>query len=516
MNKHRDWVLLLILTLLVLVTRLPSLAEPLDNDSGANAFFARQMLRGEILYDKFHPVHHLPGIYYTYEAAFKLFGDTPVAPKLFLIPWALACAWLVFWIGSSFFDRLSGIVGSIFFILVSSQILLKGTTVETEHFANLPLTAGVYLAIVLLRKKAPAWQFIWVGFVGAVCILYKITFIAPLAVAGISILIEAWLERNQTKPWKTAFLRLVWMSSGLLIPLAAVAAYFASQGLWDRLLLVFKIGFGYVEGGGMLSWLPPPFGFPLFWMGVNNAALLIFGLLGTYRCARRAIPLRNNEQLTDLMLVLWLIVSFAEAGLRWGGWHHYALLVVPPLALMAAFEITAAYERWRVKGSARQASLGMGMMIASVVLIFGMMNYAFYSNYIAYKLGRISYEDFIYGYTDAPTATAAVGATALKAEIIGKYLQAHTNPDDLIYLATESVQAYYYADRNPPVDILWPDFLLVTGPAERIFDPRTKYIVLDSPERMEHPQWLMEGLHRDYDLETIIGGHEIYRRYSSK
>ncbi|RPJ27661.1 MAG: hypothetical protein EHM33_07300 [Chloroflexi bacterium] len=510
MHKKYDWVLFILFTLILIATRLPSLDEPLDNDSGSVAFFARQMLRGEVLYDKFHTGHHLPGIYYTFEIAFSLFGDNPIAPKLFLLPWALACAWLIFQMGRLFLNNLSGLLGTVFFILISSQVLLKGTTVEMEHFANLPLTAGVFLSIVLLRNKAPAWQFIWVGFIGAICILYKINFVAPLAVAGISILAEAWLKRNQANVLRTAFFRLAWMSIGLLIPLAVIGAYFVSLGLWDRLLIIFKDGSGYMRGGGMLAWLPPPFGFPIFWMSVSNAALLIFGLLGTYRCARRAFPLQNKDNLTNFMLVLWLIISFAEAGLRRGGWEHYALLVVPPLALMAAFEITQAYERWKIKSSERQAILGMGVMIALVILNFGVMNYDFYSHNIAYKLGHISREDFIHGYE----GTSGTGPAALNAEAIGNYLQAHTTPEDLIYLGTMSVQAYYYADREPPIDVIWPDTIFMTGPAERIFDPRTKYIVLDTPEKIDHPQWLMEGLSRYYYLETIIGDQEIYRRQS--
>jgi hypothetical protein len=314
MYKKQDWILFIILTLLLIITRLPALDEPLDNDSGSVAFFARQMLRGETLYDKFHPTHHLPGIYYTFELAFRLFGDNPIAPKLFLFPWALACAWLIFYMGRSFMDDLSGFVGAIFFILVSSQVLMKGTTVEMEHFANLPLTAGIFLTIVFLQKKVPAWQFIWVGLAGALCILYKIIFIAPLAVAGISILAMAWLERGQINSWRTAFSRLAWMSVGLVIPLAFVGAYFASLGLWDRFLLVFRLGFGYIQDSGMFSWLPSPFGFPIFWMGVNNAALLIIGLFGTYRCIKRSVPLRGIDNLTHFALVLWLIVSLMQAG----------------------------------------------------------------------------------------------------------------------------------------------------------------------------------------------------------
>src|SRR5512145_946563 len=104
MGKRQSWFLLIALALTLILVRLPSFEMPLDPDSGANAFFARHMLQGETLYAKFHPAHQLPGIYYTFEIAFRLFGDNPLAPKYFLFPWALACAYLMYWMGRSFFD----------------------------------------------------------------------------------------------------------------------------------------------------------------------------------------------------------------------------------------------------------------------------------------------------------------------------------------------------------------------------------------------------------------------------
>jgi hypothetical protein len=266
-----------------------------------------------------------------------------------------------------------------------------------------------------------------------------------------------------------------------------------------------------MNGGGLFGWLPPPFGFPILWMGVSNTVLLIFGLIGAYRCAKQAFPVRNINNLTNLILVFWLVVSFAEAGIRGGGWEHYVLLVIPPLALMGAYEISAAYERWKTSRPARQATIGIVVMSALVILNFAAMNYSLYSHYISYKLGIISRQDFILGYP----GTSGTGPAALYAEMIGNYLRVHTNPDDLIYLATDNVQSYYYADRNPPVEVLWPDYLFAFGSPDQVFNPRTKYIVLDKPENLNHPQWLMDGLQRDYHLETIIGGQEIYRRNSS-
>jgi len=161
--------------LLVVVIRAQFVNLLFDTDSSVNAFFACQMLRGEILYDKFHPAHHLPGIYYTFVLAFKLFGDNPAAPKLLSMVFMLASTWLIFLMGRTFFNDLTGILGALFYILTSSQIYLAGMTAEMEHFANLPLIATMFLCLLLLRKKSPAIRFVWVGSLGAICILLGVT-----------------------------------------------------------------------------------------------------------------------------------------------------------------------------------------------------------------------------------------------------------------------------------------------------------------------------------------------------
>ncbi len=219
-QKHtwykKELILFLLLTILLVVIRLPSFSEPLENDSGANAFFARQLIRGGTLYDVFHPAHHVPGIYYTFELAFRLFGDNANAPKLLLLPWTLACALLLYLMGRTYFDEQTGILSALFFVVITSQRGLAGMTVEMEHFANLPLIAGIFLLLVLFRRQAQDWQFSWLGILGALSILYKVTFIAPLIVAGIAIPLMAWITRKEAGAWKTMLSRLIWMVIGFV------------------------------------------------------------------------------------------------------------------------------------------------------------------------------------------------------------------------------------------------------------------------------------------------------------
>jgi hypothetical protein len=253
-SKRTTLAYLIILAVLVAVLRLPSFLMILDTDSSANAFFARQMLQGETLYGKYHPAHHLPGIYYTFLFAFKLFGDNPIAPKLLLLAFILAGAWLIFLMGRTFFDERAGILGAFFYILISSMATLSGMTAEMEHFANLPLIATMFLFLILLRKNAPALQFMWVGVLGAICVLYKIIFVGSLAAVGISILVWAWLEREQTGNGKKILARLGSIAVGFILPFVLAGGYFASLGLWQRFTLVFTLGFRNHLGFPFLWW----------------------------------------------------------------------------------------------------------------------------------------------------------------------------------------------------------------------------------------------------------------------
>jgi hypothetical protein len=355
-----------------------------------------------------------------------------------------------------------------------------------------------------LRRRTASWQFIWVGILGAISILYKITFVAPLIVAGLSILVAAWTTRNEAGAWKTMLSRLVWMTIGLILPLAIVAVYFASLGLWYRFTRVFVFGFTYINDPHLMggSDLPRPFGFPLFWMSVNNIALLFFGLMGTYHLIRRSIPLRNMDHLTDFAMALWLVISFALAGMRGGGFPHYVLPSIPPLAFIAAIEIRTTYRNWQKTALRNYALSGAIFLIALVAANFVYTDYELYDQFTRYTLGAISKESFV----------QKIEPDGYASQEIAQYLKSHTTQNDFIYIWSIHVEPYYYADRVPPIDILWPSYVGATGSPTRIFNPQTKYIVLDTPDRWLRPQWLMDGLAANYKLETVIDDREIYRR----
>ena len=113
-NSKRSWLIVVGLAILVSILRLPTLEEPFDFDSGANAYHARLIFRGEPLYSTHHTAHHLPGVYYTYVLAYMLFGDSIWSVKFLLIPWTILTAFFIYKIGFRLKDNITGILAAFF------------------------------------------------------------------------------------------------------------------------------------------------------------------------------------------------------------------------------------------------------------------------------------------------------------------------------------------------------------------------------------------------------------------
>jgi hypothetical protein len=170
---------------------------------------------------------------------------------------------------------------------------------------------------------------------------------------------------------------------------------------------------------------------------------------------------------------------------------------------VAGIEIARNHERWKTTSNEVRARLSTGLMIGLVIALFFISNNNLYRAYFPYKMGRISYEEFC----------ARISSFSINdIRPVAKYINIHTDADDFIYAWSKSVQVYYFADRLPPVDIIWTSDISSTGSPQRIFERQTKYIIVDPIEGFPRPEWLVDGLSRYYVLETTIMDKQIYRR----
>jgi len=288
-NKYlnRQWLFLSILVVAVIMLRLPALSQPFDNDSGANAYHARLILRGEPLYSTHHPAHHLPGVYYTYTVAFLLLGDSTWSIKVLLIPWTILTAYIIYLYGKQLDRELTGYLASFFFILLTSHVFLKGHTAETELFANLPITAAIFLAVYLTINNAKNWLFTFVGVICAVAFLYKAVFLSPIIIVGIILIVDALLTKEKVDSWQISARRIFWTACGFVVPILIVLILFARIELLSRLLLVFTLGQGYTVDQASRVGIFQVIYLPFYVLAINNLAILILSIAGIVNLARR-------------------------------------------------------------------------------------------------------------------------------------------------------------------------------------------------------------------------------------
>jgi 4-amino-4-deoxy-L-arabinose transferase-like glycosyltransferase len=497
------------LSLLVVLLRLPSLEHPFDNDSAANAYHARLILRGEPLYSTHHPAHHMPAIYYTYALAFFLFGDNLWAVKFLLMLWTIVTVYLLYRLGALLIGWLTGMLAAAFYAILSSHVWMWGNSAQIELFANLPRIAAFLVLLNLIASHplgtpgAATWKFIFVGLLGAAAFLFKAIYLSPLALAGFILLLEFWQKRSTAGAWSVTLLRGGWIGLGFAIGLAIVVAYFGLSGLWPRLLLIFTLGQGYTDTS-TVGW-PYALFYPLVGLAYNNVALLIFSLVGLI------IILTNKTQRTPALLyvAVWYILSFIEAGslVRVFRFYYY-LLIVPPLALLAAWFLLKVYRdaRRTVRPlKPWQAPLVLSVLLTITLAISVAQNFNFYAHYFRYKLGQETHQEFL-------LKGSPFGLQLVQLQELAGYLRERTQPSDQLYYWSEDVQLYYLADRRCPIDMIWSYYVAATGPRERIFAPATKYVIVDTSRPEPDWHWLYPELSKNYNLETVMYGQEIYRR----
>lgn len=509
MNKiiqNREWIVAIILALLVILLRLPSLEHPFDNDSAANAYHARLIVRGEPLYSSHHPAHHLPAVYYIYALAFVLFGDRVWSVKFLLLVWTIVTLYLLYQLGTFLIGKIAGLFAAIFYAILSAHLWMWGNSAEIELFANLPRIAS-FLVLIYLTKSYPlshqpalTWKFVFVGLLSAVTFLFKAIYVSPLILTGIVLVMELWPNRTRMDAWRITLLRGFWVGTGFAAGLLITASYFAFLGLLPRLWLVFTLGQTYTH-------LPTiefqyTIFYPLVGLGYNNLALLTFSLAGLI-----IILTDKTRRSTNLLLVvMWYILSFIEAGalVRVFRFYYY-LLIVPSLALLAAWFLLKIYRDLSRLYRPWVAPTVLGVLLATTFIVSTVQNFNFYYHYIRYKVGQETFRDFLqYG--------SPFGPQLIQLQELADYIQQRTIPADNIYYWSEDVQLYYLADRRCAIDIIWSLYVDATGPRQRIFAPNTKYVIIDTSRPQADWFWLYPELTRNYNLETVIYGQEIYRR----
>jgi len=510
----------LVLLLLTFFLRIPTLQQPFENDSGAIAYHARLITQGLPLYGEHHPAHHMPGTYYLYAAAFDLLGDNPQSVRIVLLLWTGLSVVLVYQLGKMVAGKEVGFIAALNSAIMLSHNFIAGTNSRIESFVILPQVTAVFILFTLAKKNTSSWTYVFPGFFSFAVIFFKANYISAVCLTGILILRELVHGWKNPKTWKLAIMRSGWAMVGFGLPAILTISYFTANGIVDRFLQVFTLGFSYMQvTPNQLT--SPAFIllYPLAILGKSNFILLLSAVTGTLLyllSLRRGTTTPDeveNSSDPDLLpyIIIWFGFSFIETGVSRTFLHNYYLIFIPPLTIISAWFFVKLTREIRTfwPGLPGLYSKILLLLFTLASLILGLLpNYPYLHHYYAeYLTGKIDYNAVL-----EEGLPEGVAETMQAIAEIGQYINAHAEQHDTIYYWSNFMELYYYADRQSSADIIWPLYVDAFNNKAQIFE--AEYILLgDTPlGYQEIPVWLIEGLNRQYELEITLHGQQLYRR----
>src|SRR5437870_10525183 len=339
------WVNVVIIALVVILRSPTLLPSMYLGDEAYYGTIANDILDGGTVYRTAVDTKP-PGMYYIYAGVFQLSGRNNLrAVHLLAIFVVAATALLLRRIGARVADDWAGAWAGIGYALFVHAYLPRDTlAANSEIFASLPLVLSVLVFLQGEEKAGWGWMFLSGALVGSATLIRQ-----PSAVnlgVMLACLAYAWLILR-THSFGRVLAAGSGVVTGFIAVIAGLAWYYQWQGnLHDAYLWAWAFAVRYVESETTFAYVLKRL------VTVHLAVMLAWGLLwyfgirqviDTLRSFRRgrAVP---TEQ---VLLILWLVLSYLAIFIGWRFPGHYHLAVLPPLSILAgqAFSRFVAQQR---------------------------------------------------------------------------------------------------------------------------------------------------------------------------
>ncbi len=480
----------------VFLARLGALDVPLERDEGAYAYIAAQWRSGLIPYrDVFD--HKPPLVYLVYAAVLTVRDQSPEAVRLAASVYFLGAVLAVWLLARAVLPPALALLATALFAALGSSHLIEGTDLNTEHLLVLPATLACYLALVAVRRQAPALAGLSGALLACAIAAKPVGALVALPVA----LAYVWSPAPTDRRLPRGALTLAAVA-GLLVGLGPWLLYFALHGALGDLLYAVVVYNGAYAAEGLRTWLDDEagqaglrrFARPL-WLPVGYAPL--FGVAALVAACVR--PRGRRPGL--LVVVAYFLVSWAGARLAGRNFPHYFVPALPGLAVLVAYAVgqvwrpPAPWSGWR---HAAARLLGGGGIVVAVGY-FVLANVPFWGK-AGPEVSLLQYG--AEGHAFAEAAEAARRAVALLGEREG------------LYVAGSEPQVYWLAGRRAPTRYIYEYALtLEAGARAEVVDAlrtRPPPVVVLAANASPWTRALLDE--QAYTLADATGHYRILRR----
>jgi 4-amino-4-deoxy-L-arabinose transferase-like glycosyltransferase len=502
------WVNVIIITLVVIL-RLPTVLPSLYNsDEGYYGIIANDTLDGGTLYRTAVDTKP-PGIYYIYIAVFKVAGKNNllavhVLAILVVAATALALRRIGARVGDDWAGAWSGIGYAVFVHAYRPGDTLPA---NTEIFASLFLALSVLAFFQGERKAGWGWMFLSGTLVGVATLIRQ-----PSAVtlgAMLAYLVYLWLI-----PSYQSLGRVLAAGSGVVTGFIAVIAglawYYQWQGnLHDAYLWAWAFAVRYVESETTFPYVLKRL------VTVHLAVMLAWGLLWYFGIRQvietlRSFRRRRAVPTEQVLLILWLVLSYLAIFIGWRFPGHYHLAVLPPLSILAGNAFSRFVAEQRRSPQPRWRWIRTGIISAAALPAIGFLVMAFtvrtqtldFLPTVQQIVKETSANDRIFVWGSTPQlysfsgrrmATRFVSCTHLVGAYASRPREVRDRAESVIPGSWDMLQADWKA--HPPALIIDMSTVDPFWAAH----PMTRYPVL-------------RAYLANYRVEGVINGETIYRR----
>lgn len=483
--NHYEWILLLII--LVLILRLPSLVMPhYYGDEEIYFVMGRAWSEGVPLYKAMFD-HKPPLIYIMAGIAPTMLAFRGLLTLLMVVHtvlfWKLA---QLFWSKTRPF---LAYVSSFVFVLVTTLPTFEGLTVNAELLMMIPVTAAV---LILWKARQEEWKkFLMAGLLGGIAWLFKIPVAADMVAIGLFFLV---FNKSSVKAGIKALFSWSFVAYALafVAPLLATFAYYYLKGTGpDYLATVLTVNLGYVSSWSTSTYTFNPFKSGLF---VRAIVLAVF-TLGLY-------VIRKKLDKSFMLTSLWTAFALFGALLSARPYPHYLQELAAPFALLLPFVFVAEnLLSWVVIG----VMIATGILVQKQINFWGYPTVSVYKTYWEYATKKIGWNEYLKRFDNAP-----------RNYTIAQYLNERLQEGENIYIWGTDPTVYNLTGRLPSggkyiVSFHVRDLNMYDYTMENLERNNPKYILI-MPGSGEFPA-LSTLIEQKYIPVKTIEGTEIYIRF---
>jgi hypothetical protein len=426
---------------LLLLVRLPSLAQPMGADQGLYAYVGERILVGDVPYRDAWD-QKPPAIHFTYALLRVLWKSDAVVAAADLVV-AGGVGWLLFVLGDALAGRAAGTVSALLFLLLSNPaftrvggVRLRG---QAETFIALAITAA-FVQLARHRDRSASGRLFAAGLMLGVACVFKYN-TAVYAAAAVAVL---WIRD------RLSLRDFVQLGAGCAIPVAVMIAYFGATGALTALYdatIAYNVQYSGETYAGPADALRYLLTFP-----IERARVDALWTVGGAGClVLLAGALSRQDRLIPVLWVGAACLSVAINGSR--GLPQYFVQANPALALAAGWGAAIGWETLRARGGAFARPIAFALLTLVAVGVWRVNQFPKLVEQTLfdtrYALGRMSADEHLSRYSDERKYSP------LEAVRLAEFLRAHSADSERVYVFGFSCAAYVDAGRASASRFFW-------------------------------------------------------------